>query len=189
MTTFAKAQVHMKCTYFTYALKQVLDKYPNKGGVGWMDCCEAAVNVLREVPMGIPPLKSYKTVQKWYVEFCDSNKKVVVPSVSMKRKNLPPIFAVYPDLQEVIIDFCSNNIGELPVDTSHEYINKCLQIMTQHDSLSEINNDESDDESNNESSDEGKKVKVWHIERVADKTSLLERLTEAARESSHSDLV
>eukprot|EP00957_Ditylum_brightwellii_P070352 5344599-Ditylum_brightwellii.AAC.1 len=94
-----------------------------------MDCCEAAISALRKVPMDIPPLKSHKTIQKWYVEFRDSKRKVVVPSVPIKgkRRNLPPAFAVYPDLQEATMDFCLNSIGELTVDTAHKCINKYLQ--------------------------------------------------------------
>eukprot|EP00957_Ditylum_brightwellii_P127820 9748535-Ditylum_brightwellii.AAC.1 len=128
-----------------------------------MDCCEAAVDDLKEVPMGIAYLKSYRTVQKWYDEFCDNNKKIVAPSVSMrdKIKNLLPVFDIYSDLQEVIMDFCSNNIVEPTVDTAQKYINKCLQIMTKHKFLFEINDDEiGDDSSKNESKDEGEKFDV-----------------------------
>ena len=53
----------------------------------------------------------------------------------MKQNEDPPFLQVYPDLQEFRVDFIDNNLGEISVDILHAYLNKCIQVMIENDTL------------------------------------------------------
>jgi hypothetical protein len=55
---------------------------------------------------------------------------------------------VYPDLKDAVVDFMDNNIGDFSVDTVHAYLNRCINIIIEHDDLFFVSS--SDDASNDE---------------------------------------
>ena len=66
---------------------------------------------------------------------------------------------MYPDLKGTLVDSMDNNNGHFNVATVHAYINKCIRIIIEHNSLfseqTEIDNssNSSDDENNGSEKD------------------------------------
>eukprot|EP00957_Ditylum_brightwellii_P192353 14643097-Ditylum_brightwellii.AAC.1 len=141
-------------------------------GMRWEECCQQAVAALADIPMCLELMKMARTVQSWFSEFKTNGRKFIVPSVLYKHKhnNIPEFLQVYPDLKETIIKFCDNNIGDFNLNTMHLYINKCINIISQHDALFGCDKDEDtcSEEESQSSSDESNKSLRKKIQEAAE---------------------
>ena len=48
---------------------------------------------------------------------------------NMKQNKDPTFLQVYPEIEECLVDFIDNNIGEISVEIVHAYLNKCIQVI------------------------------------------------------------
>ena len=53
----------------------------------------------------------------------------------IKHNELRPFLQLYLDLNNTIIDFVDRNHGILPVDICCDYINKCVLIIIENNSM------------------------------------------------------
>ena len=93
---------------------------------------------LQHVPQGQPVIRSGEVVQRWFSDFKQNGRKFIVPSLSMEMvecMDIPPLLQTYPDLKDAIIDFSNRNIGDISVNIMHEYINRCINILVEHENI------------------------------------------------------
>eukprot|EP00978_Attheya_sp_CCMP212_P037896 scaffold182649_cov41-Attheya_sp.AAC.1 len=113
ISDFAQSRVNQKCVYLTVLLCKVLEKYSNPVGMKLSDLCDETIKYLATIPSGVPPLKNSTVLQRWFADFRDNGRRLVVPAVSMaklKDARLPPFLIAYPELKEAIEDFADANI-------------------------------------------------------------------------------
>eukprot|EP00957_Ditylum_brightwellii_P072592 5516324-Ditylum_brightwellii.AAC.1 len=72
--------------------------------------------------MGVDPIKDPRTVERWFVDFGDS---------------------------EAVVEVIDGNLGDIPLDIAHDYMNKCLNAIMENDELFQ-----SDIKTENESDDD-----------------------------------
>eukprot|EP00957_Ditylum_brightwellii_P065658 4979871-Ditylum_brightwellii.AAC.1 len=54
----------------------------------------------------------------------------------MKDKSrVPPVFTVYPDFKDMCLEFIDNNLDDISTATVHKYMNTCLKVMNDHDTI------------------------------------------------------
>ena len=85
--------------------------------------------------------------------------KFVVPAIahtSHKDNMVHPFLLVYPELKDAIIDFADTNIGDISVELMHTFINKCIKIIVDNESIfvSKIERSEDDKSDAEEDSDD-----------------------------------
>eukprot|EP00957_Ditylum_brightwellii_P190314 14487107-Ditylum_brightwellii.AAC.1 len=54
--------------------------------VSLKDRFKRAVKELKHLPMGMDPIKDPRAVERWFVDFRDSNCKLVIPALSMQKR-------------------------------------------------------------------------------------------------------
>ena len=114
---------------------------------------------LKLIPMGLPPILSERVLRRWFVDFKHNEQKFVVPAIahtSHKDNMVPPFLLVYPKLKDAIIDFADTNIGDISVELMHTFINKCIKIIVDNESIfvSKIERSEDDKSDAEEDSDD-----------------------------------
>eukprot|EP00957_Ditylum_brightwellii_P169721 12918378-Ditylum_brightwellii.AAC.1 len=88
--------------------------------------------------MGMDPIKDPRTVERWFVDFRDSGCMLVIPALSNHKRNetkLPEIFEVFPEFKEAVVEFIDGNHCDMSFDIAHDYMNTCLNVITENDEL------------------------------------------------------
>ena len=99
-----------------------------------------------------------------------------------RKEKIPELLQVYPDLKEAIVDFCDNNIGNFNLHTLHAYINKCIEIIMNFDSLF---NGCDDHDSSDESSDDGECAMQCRQSVSCSGESLRQKFSNAAKDMTY----
>mmetsp|Transcript_24440 Transcript_24440/g.35490 ORF Transcript_24440/g.35490 Transcript_24440/m.35490 type:complete len:361 (+) Transcript_24440:629-1711(+) len=134
MTVHVQNRMRLKCVYLTVALEKALEGFYAKRVTLWSECCQAAVDTLKDVPLGLPAIVRHRTVMDWFLHYKRNGRKFIVPTVLMKDETkIPLIFSVYPDFKQACIEFIDNNIGDISVCTVHRFMNNCLKAIMSHD--------------------------------------------------------
>ena len=122
----------------------------------------------------------------WFFEYKQNGRLFIIPSVSLKNESPePPIFEVYPDFKDAFVEFLDKNIGDLKISTVHQYVNKCLKVIMEHDSIFLDKYNENDSDSDSDGSDD---EMLMRREKMLDSNiSLSNRFADIAEEMSEKE--
>ena len=107
--TVQKSQ--LLCQAYIIALKEM-------NSIKWSDCCQKACEHLN--PCGIEASTAGDTVTRWHQEFRSNNDRFNAP-VSKKNKK-PELFETFPEAEDMISDFCFENLAGLTMHMVHDYV-------------------------------------------------------------------
>ena len=91
MTVHAQNRMRLKCVYLTVALEKALEGFYAKEVTLWSECCQAALDTLKDVPLGLPAIVRHRTVMDWFLHYKRNGRKFIVPTVLMKEETKIPI--------------------------------------------------------------------------------------------------
>ena len=113
------------CLSYIYALRSMNN---------WQycdDCCVQAIKDLNQV--GICATTNKQVLLRWNREFRSRER---FPSPRKRKEAKPIIVQLFPEVEERINEFCSENIGELTIEKCQEYVNYTVlpnMHVTYHD--------------------------------------------------------
>jgi len=96
-------------------------KHKKMNAVIWQGCCRSVCEHLNVT--GIEQTIGWQIVKQWNMTFC-SHECFPHPNplVAIGKLPEPPIFALYPDLKQLICSFCLHNLINLLLEKVQAYI-------------------------------------------------------------------
>ena len=99
----------------------------------WQECCQLACQFLNAI--GIEQAIDYKIIQKWNIAFRKSEEfPHPNPTAALGKIPKPPIFDLYPDMKQLILDYCLHHLENLTVEKVQDFVkSEAIPECIKHD--------------------------------------------------------